>query len=113
MVIGIVPDTSKTETLLNNLSEADFKLSNVSVITSDPKQRDAIASDAGPFKGVTAANLPSKLAQHGVSTSDANAYRDAVMKGGVFVAIASSKGTDSAAMDMLNDYSPQLLKVVH
>ncbi len=113
MVIGIVPDASKTETLLNNLSEADFKLSSVSVIMSDPKQRNAIASDAGPFKGTSAANLPNQLVKHGLSQSDANAYQDAIMKGGVFVAIASGKATDSAAADMLRDYNPQLLKVVH
>ncbi len=113
MVIGIVPNTSKTETLLNNLSEADFRLSDVSVIMSDPKQRDAIASDAGPFKGASAADLPKKLIQHGISQSQANAYGDAVKKGGVFVAIASGKDSESAAVEMLKDYDPQLVKVVH
>lgn len=113
MVIGIVPNTSKTETLLNNLSEADFNLSDVSVIMSDPKKRNAIASDAGPFKGASAANLPKELVKHGISQSQANAYRDAVKKGGVFVAIAGGKDSESAAGEMLKDYDSRLVKIVH
>ncbi len=113
MVIGVLPDTSKTETLLNNLSEADFKLSNVSVITQDVKTRNAIAKDAGPFKGVTAPQLAGKLIRAGLPTADANNYQDAVTKGSVFVAIACPKESEPAAVEMLNDYSPQLVKVVH
>lgn len=112
MVIGIVPNTSKTETLLNNLSEADFKLSDVSVIMSDPQKRNAIASDTGPFKEASAADLPRRLVKHGVSQSQAIAYRDAVKKGGVFVAIASGKDSESAAIEMLKDYGSQLIKVL-
>ncbi len=113
MVIGIVPNASKAETLLNNLSEADFELSDVSVITTDPKQRNAIASDAGPFKAVSASDLPKKLVKHGVSQSHANAYRDAVMNGSVFVAIATGKTSESAAIEMLKDYDALLVQVVH
>ncbi len=113
MVIGIIPNISKAETLLNNLSEADFSLSDVSVIMRDRKQRDAIASDAGPFKGVSATNLPNRLVRQGMSKSDAKAYRDAVTKGGVFVAIAAAKDSESAAVDMLDDYNPRLVKVLH
>ncbi len=113
MVIGILPSTSRVESLLNNLSEADFKLSDVSVITSDPNQRDVIASDAGPLKGTSAADLRNKLVKHGLNQSDANAYRDAVMKGGVFVAVASGKDSESATLEMLKDYGPQLVRVLH
>ncbi len=112
MVIGLIPNTSKTETLLNNLAEADFKLSDVSVIMRDLKTRNAIAKDAGPFQGVTASTLPAKLVQHGLSKADAQAYGDAVNKGSVFIAIACPQESQSAAVEMLNDYSPQLVKVI-
>ena len=46
MLIAVLPNTSFTETLLNNLSEADFDLAQVSVVTRDPKVRDAMAEDA-------------------------------------------------------------------
>ncbi len=112
MVIGLIPDTSKAETLLNNLDEAGFKLSDVSVITREPKTRNAIAKDAGPFKGVAANNLTTKLVQTGLSKTDAQAYSDAVAKGSVFVAIAAPKESQQAAVEMLNDYSPQLVRVI-
>ncbi len=112
MVIGIIPNASSTETLLNNLSEADFDLKTVSVIMSDPKQQKAIAKDAGPLKGTTAAGLSARLTQLGVSKADAQAYAAAVNNGGVLVAIAPPKGSEQAAVQMLNDYNPQMVKVV-
>ncbi len=112
MVIGLVSDASKTETLLNNLAEADFKLSDVSVIMRDNKTRNAIAKDAGPLKGVAANTLAAKLTQNGLSKADAQAYSDAVAKGSILVAIAAPKESQQAAVEMLNDYAPQLVKVL-
>ncbi len=113
MIIAILPTTSSVETLLNNLSEADFSLKTVSVFMRDAKLRAKIAKDTGPFKGVTAATLANKLTQLGVSTADAQAYVDAVNKGGVFVAIAPPAASQQAALEMLNDYKPQLVKVLN
>ncbi len=112
MVIGIVPDVSSVETLLNNLSEAGFDLKTVSVILKDPALRNKIAKDTGPFKGATAADLAARLVKAGVSSQDAQAIMDAVNKGGAFVAIAPPGASQQAAVEMLNDYKPQLVKVV-
>ncbi len=112
MVIGIIPSTSSVETLLNNLSEADFDLKDVSVILKDQKLRNKIAQDAGPFKGATAATLAARLTKLGLSKQDAQAYVDAVNNGEAFVAIAPPPESQQAAQEMLNDYQPQLVKVL-
>ncbi len=57
MLIGLLADPTRAETLLNNLSEADFDLADVSLILKDIKQRDALARDAGPIKGVQAGKI--------------------------------------------------------
>ncbi len=112
MVIGMVPNTARAESLLNNLSEAEFRLADVSVILRDPELRNAIAKDTGPFKGVTAPALVAKLTQAGLSQTDAKAYGDAVMKGQVFVAVAAPKASESVAAEMLKDASAQSIKVL-
>ncbi len=110
MVIGIIPDAASIATLLNNLKEAEFSLKDVSVIMADVKARNAAAQDAGPFKGVTAAQLAQKLGGAGLSPQDAKTYADAVRKGKVFVAIRTAAGGDKAAAEMLDDYSPEMVR---
>ncbi len=112
MVISIIPKSSSIQTLLNNLKEADFSLDDVSVIMTDVKARDAVARDRGPFKGVTADNLASRLSKSGLSGSDAKTYADALAQGGAFVAIRVAKESEQAAKEMLQDYAPQNLRVL-
>lgn len=112
MVIGIIPDAGKAESLLNNLSEADFKPANTSVIMNDPKARNAIARDAGPFKGATAANLATRLQKAGVAAADAQSYAAAVTRGQVFVAVAAPQGSAPAATEMLQDMSAQMVRTL-
>ncbi len=112
MVIGVLPNSSSAQTCLNNLAEADFKRTDVSVIMQDLKTRNAIAKDTGPLKGLALANLPTKLGQIGLSPQDAKTCVDAVMQGKVLIAIAAPKGSEQAALEMLNDYTPVFAKVV-
>jgi hypothetical protein len=112
MVIGIIPKSSSVETLLNNLKEADFDLEDVSVVMLDLKLRDTIARDRGPFKGVHAAQLVERLAKLGMSPQEAKTYGDALTQGGVFVAIKVAKESEQAAKEMLQDYTPQNLRVL-
>ncbi|MGB8647641.1 MAG: hypothetical protein WCF84_20575 [Anaerolineae bacterium] len=112
MIIGIIPDVASAETLLNNLAEADFDRKSISVILKDLKLRARIAADTGPFKGVNAANLAARLAKMGLSGPDAQAYVDAVNNGAAFVAIAPPAASQAAAVEMMNDYKPQLVKVI-
>ncbi len=110
MIVGILPNASTVETLLNNLSEADFKLSDVSVVMQDLKQRDAIAKDAGPLKGATPTNISNKLVQAGLSPQDAKVYTDAVAQGKVLVAMKVPPESAQAAKEMLQDASAQQIK---
>jgi hypothetical protein len=110
LLIAILPNTSTVETLLNNLSEADFDLAQVSVVMSDPKLRDAIATDAGPLKGARLENLPGKLVQAGLPQADAKPYADAITQGKVLVAIAAPAESLPAAKEMLQDHSAQLIR---
>lgn len=110
MLIAILPNSSTTETLLNNLSEADFDLAQVSVLMRDPKLRDAIAEDAGPFKGVVLKNLAVRLAQAGLPQAETKPYLDAVAEGKVLVAIVTPPESEPAAKEMLQDHSAELIK---
>lgn len=112
MVIGIISKSSTAETLLNNLSEADFDLKDVSVVMKDTKTRDAIAKDAGPFKGVAVADLNKRLAQVGLSKQDVQTYSDAVTQGKILIAVACAKESESAAGEMLKDMSAEFIKAV-
>jgi hypothetical protein len=112
MLIAILPKTSSTETLLNNLSEADFDLAQVSVVMLDLKLRNAVAKDAGPLKGARAANLAAKLAKAGLSPADAKPYLDAVAQGQVLVAMIAPSGSEAAAQEMFQDHSAQMIKSV-
>ncbi len=96
--------------MLNNLSEADFELAQVSVVMSDPKLRDAIAPDTGPLKGARLENLPVKLVQAGLPEADAKPYSDAITQGKVLVAIAAPAGLLTVAQEMLQDHSAQLIR---
>jgi hypothetical protein len=109
MVIGILPDAATTETLLNNLAEAEFDLADVSVVMRDCKQRDTIADDAGPLRGA----LPDRLAEHltraGLTTIETTGYVEAVRHDQVLVAIATTPLTTAAAREMLSDHTAQLI----
>jgi hypothetical protein len=108
MIIGIIPKVSSIETLLNNLSEADFSLSDVSVILRDQKKRDAVADDVGPLKGTAPANLVAKLTQLGISKQDAQTYSNAVAKNQALVAMNVPQGSEDSAVEMLKDYAQNI-----
>lgn len=112
MILAVLPTTANVESLLNNLSEADFDLNSVSVILQDLSLRDKIANDAGPFKGVTAAALPARLARAGLSKQAMPPFLAAIEKGQAFVALDPPAGTEQAALEMFKDYAPPILKVV-
>ncbi len=110
MILGVLSNASTTETLLNNLAEADFDLSNVSVIMRDLKQRNAIAQDGGPLKGASLSNISDRLIQAGLSSQEARLYRDAVAQGKVLIAMMVLPESQQAAKEMLQDYSAELIR---
>ena len=112
MVIGLIPTSANAETLLNNLSEADFAAADISVIMADLKARDAISNDAGPFKGVKAGALAAKLQKAKLAAKDAKLYQDGVLGGKVFVAIRTAKASEAAASEMLKDHQGEGIRVL-
>ena len=110
MIFGILLNSSTTETLLNNLYEADFDLADVSVVMQDLKLRNAVAKDVGPLKGANMDNISGKLTQAGLSAHDASLYRDLLAQGKVLIAMTVAPESQSAAVEMLQDHSAEMIK---
>jgi hypothetical protein len=112
MIVGIIPDASSAEILLNNLSEADFNLADVSLIMRDQKLRDRITKDAGPLKGVRYDQITAHLVQAGLGAQDAQAYQDAVAQGKVLAAMETAPELMKAAKEMFSDHSGESIKEI-
>jgi hypothetical protein len=110
MLIGILPNVFSAETLLNNLSEADFDLNNVSVIMQDAKIRNKIAKDVGPFKGVHPEKIMDELIKAGMTKSTAKLCADALAQSKVLVAMNVSADLLASAKEMFTDESAQIVK---
>src|SRR5574341_455632 len=110
MILAILPDASSTEILLNNLYEAEFDLKDVSVIMQDVKQRNAIARDAGPLKGIGLPKIPQALRKAGASPESAERCYQAVLNGKVLVVMNVAEQYRPAAEEMFQDHSAQLIK---
>lgn len=110
MILAILPDASKVETLLNNLSEADFNLKDVSVIMQDAAARDQIAKDAGPLQGAKPAQLAEALKKAGVSGASAQRLFDAVKSGKAVVAMKVDPKYEQAAREMFTDMSAEVVE---
>ncbi len=112
MIVGIIPDASTAEILLNNLSEADFNLADVSLIMRDQKLRDKIAKDKGPLKGLQYDQISTRLTKAGLSAQDAQAYQNAVAQGKVLVAMNTTPDVTEAAKEMFSDQSGQSIQEI-
>lgn len=110
MLVGILPDISSAEILLNNLSEADFDLNTVSVIMQDVKMRDRIAKDTGPLKGVQPTMIMDRLVKAGLTQTEAKLCSDALAQSKVLVAMSVSADLLASAKEMFMDQSAQIVK---
>lgn len=110
MILAILPDASKAETLLNNLSEADFDINDVSVVMQDVATRDKIAKDAGPLKGAKPAQLSRGLIGADVPPALAQQCSDAVKSGKVLVIMKVDPQYEQAAREMFTDVSAEILQ---
>ncbi len=109
MILAILPDASKAETLLNNLSEADFDLNDVSVVMQDVATRDKIAKDTGPLKGTKPERVMDGLKKAGASPEGAHRGAEAVKAGKVLVAMKVDPKYEQAARQMFGDMSAEML----
>ncbi len=111
-IVGIIPNASTAEILLNNLSEADFHLADISLIMRDQKLRDKVAKDTGPLKGVRYDQISARLLQAGLDAQDAQAYQDAVAQGKVLAAMKTAPDVADAAKEMFADQSGESIKEI-
>jgi hypothetical protein len=109
MILAILPDPSHLESLLNNLSEADFNLKDVSVIMQDAGLRKKFAKDAGPLKGIQAERVSDALQRVGITEEMAKQCYEAVAGGKVLVAMNVDPKYAQAAREMFTDHSARIM----
>ena len=110
MILAILDDKFSVETLLNNLSEADFNLDDVSIVMSDVEQANAFEQTKGPLKGIKPERVDEALVNMGVSKKRAKACQDAVTNGSILVVMKVADEYSQAAEEMFQDHSAQLIK---
>ncbi len=112
MLVALMPDVAATETLLNNLAEAEFDLHTVSVVMREAKQRAAIAEDTGPLKGLAADRLAEHLTRAGLAAPQAAEYAAAVQHGQILIAIDVPESLTAVAREMLRDHNAKHIQGV-
>jgi hypothetical protein len=110
MILAFFDDPLSVETLLNNLSEADFNLDDVSVVTSDGETANAFAQNAGPLNGVKPERVHEALIEMGISEEGAKSCQDAVSNRSVLLAMNVAEEYRQAAEEIFQDHLAQLIK---
>ena len=110
MILAILDDKFSVETLLNNLSEADFNLDDVSIIMSDVEQANAFEQTKGPLNGIKPERVNEALVNMGISKKGAKTCQDAVTNGSILVVMNVAEEYSSAAEEIFQDHSAQLIK---
>ena len=111
MILAILPNTDDAESLLNNLSEADFDLNDVSVIMQNVALRNKIAADIGPLQGVLPSQFTSSLKKAGIAQDVAQRCDDAVKQGRVLIAMKVDSKYQAAARKMFEVASAEIVQV--
>jgi len=112
MIIGILTQLDDAEGALNNLLEADFNSSNISVVMSNKEQAKAISDSSGVLTGTPVEGLAEALVKLGLK-KDALKYQDMVKKGGVLVVVsAEGKDEEEAVKEILRDQKGRLIKKI-
>jgi hypothetical protein len=110
MILAILEKASSVETLLNNLSEADFDLADVSVVMSDDKKANALGQNKGPLTGIKPESVDEALNKMGISKKSAATCQDAVTSGSVLIVMKVADEYSQAAEEMFQDHSAKLIK---
>ena len=109
MILASLSDPAKAESLLNNLSEADFDINDVSVMMKDAELKNKIAGDVGPLRGIQPLQLSSALQAAGASSGQIKLCMDAVAQGKAVVAMKVDPKYEAAARRMFQDLAAELL----
>ncbi len=103
VVIALFPNSDQASQGLNNLSEAGFGPPAISLVMRRPEDVDALADASGPLNKLPLDQLPERLHSLGLPEKDALSYRDGVLRGGVFIAVSTPRGSEAAAQEILAD----------
>ncbi|HEX2987765.1 MAG TPA: hypothetical protein VHS06_06290 [Chloroflexota bacterium] len=79
MAIGLFPSPTEASLGLDNLSEAEFGPSMISLVMKRPEDVDALADASGPLNKLSPDQLADRLRRFGLAEEDARGYRDAVL----------------------------------
>lgn len=111
MIIGILTQVDDAEICLNNLAEADFQSSNISVVMKNPEEAKKISDTSGEFTGLSVDELIDRLIKLGLPKKNAKRYKDIIEGGGVFIAISTAnRDEEQAVRESLKDANGQLIR---
>lgn len=88
MVVGVFKNISDAEIALNNLSEAEFDPSKISVVTNNPKETESISETTGKYTGFSIQTLIAELQKKGLNK---------IISGQIFIVVETSNSEESAA----------------
>jgi hypothetical protein len=108
-VIGLFGDASDAEIALNNLAEADYDSSTISVVTSGGARSRRLSDASGPLSLVGANQLPARLGALGLSEQDSGIYAERLAAGAVFIAVEAPDGSEDDAMKILASQKGELV----
>lgn len=103
MVIGLFAKPSDAEGCLTNVTEADFKPKDISVIAQEKDILDALGEFSGSLSGSTFDELPEKFASLGLSKQQYTVYLEKINKGYILIGISTRDDTTILAKEMLQD----------
>ena len=113
MIIGIFTQVDDAEIALNNLAEADFQSSNISVVMKTPEEAKKISDTSGEFTGLSVDKLVNKLIELGLPQKNGKRYRDLIEAGGVFIAVSTAnRDQEKAVKEILKDQNGELIKKI-
>jgi hypothetical protein len=107
LVLAVFEQMTDAEQALSNLDEAGYEPHSISVIATDPTRTHTLTTRNGPLSSVPSDTLPARLESLGLSAADAEAYRSAIQRGDVVVAVSAPAGSADSAAEILSDEQAQ------
>jgi len=112
IVIGLFASDSDADIALNNLAEAEFAASSISVLTSDRARTAALTDAKGPWSALSLPELATRLQALGVATADWMVYQDQIAGGACCIAVHTSDHAAAAAAEILVDQHAEQVRTL-
>lgn len=110
IIIGIIP-SSDAQTAIDNLVEAEFEESALSLIMKNNKRARTIIDDQGPLKGTTFSNAEQKLQQLGTANKPQD-FIKSLNDGKALIAVSAPGDSVEAAKEILQDYKAEFITIL-